>query len=40
MKKYKLGDIIEVTRGASLSGNYYATSGKYMVHPTFGVMGF
>ena len=30
MKKYKLGDIIEVTRGASLSGNYYATSGKYI----------
>ena len=30
MKKYKLGDLIEVTRGASLSGNYYATSGKYI----------
>ena len=30
MKKYKLGHLIEVTRGASLSGNYYATSGKYI----------
>ena len=30
MKKYKLGDLIEVTRGASLSGNYYASSGKYI----------
>ncbi len=30
MKKYKLGEIIEVTRGASLCGNYYATSGKYI----------
>lgn len=30
MKKYKLGELIEVTRGASLNGNYYATSGKYI----------
>ena len=30
MKKYKLGEIIEVTRGASLCGNYYAKSGKYI----------
>ena len=30
MKKYKLGDLIEVTRGASLSGDFYASSGKYI----------
>ena len=30
MKKYKLGDLIEVSRGASLSGNYYAAEGKYI----------
>ncbi|SUB89827.1 Type I restriction modification DNA specificity domain [Porphyromonas macacae] len=30
MKKYKLGDLVEVSRGASLSGNYYATSGNYI----------
>ena len=30
MKKYKLGELIEVTRGASLNGNYYAVSGKYI----------
>ena len=30
MRKYKLGDLIEVTRGASLSGDFYATSGKYI----------
>ena len=30
MKKYKLGELIEVTRGASLNGNYYAASGKYI----------
>ena len=29
MKKYKLGELIEVSRGASLSGDYYASSGKY-----------
>ena len=30
MKKYKLGELIEVTRGASLNGKYYAASGKYI----------
>mgnify|MGYP003293031055 CR=1 FL=1 len=30
LKKYKLGEIIEVTRGASLSGEYYATQGEYI----------
>ena len=30
MKKYKLGELIEVTRGTSLSGDYYATSGDYI----------
>ena len=30
MKKYKLGELIEVIRGASLNGNYYAVSGKYI----------
>lgn len=30
MKKYKLGELVEVSRGASLSGNYYATSGNYI----------
>ena len=25
--KYKLGDLIDVTRGASLSGEYYAEEG-------------
>lgn len=30
MKKYKLGDLIEVSRGASLSGDFYAVSGKYI----------
>ena len=30
MKKYKLGELIEVARGASLNGNYYAVSGKYI----------
>ena len=29
MKKYKLGELIEVSRGASLSVDYYASSGKY-----------
>ena len=28
MKRYKLGQLIEVTRGASLSGENYATEGK------------
>ena len=27
LKKYKLGDLLEVTRGASLSGEYYSTEG-------------
>lgn len=30
MKKYKLGDILDVKRGASLAGEYYATEGKYV----------
>jgi type I restriction enzyme S subunit len=30
MKKYKLGELIEVSRGASLSGDFYAASGKYI----------
>ncbi|MBR0073487.1 MAG: restriction endonuclease subunit S, partial [Bacteroidales bacterium] len=30
LKKYKLGEIIDVTRGASLSGEHYATEGKYI----------
>ena len=30
LKKYKLGDLCQVTRGASLSGEYYATQGKYI----------
>ncbi len=30
LKKYKLGDLIEVTRGASLSGEFYATEGEYI----------
>ena len=30
MKKYKLGDLVEVSRGASLSGDFYAASGKYI----------
>ena len=29
-KKYKFGDIIDVTRGASLSGKFYATEGEYI----------
>ena len=28
LKKYKLGDLLQVTRGASLSGEYYATQGN------------
>ncbi len=28
MKRYKLGDLIEVTRGASLAGQYYASEGS------------
>lgn len=30
LKRYKLGEILDVTRGASLSGEYYATEGKYI----------
>ncbi|WP_289090924.1 restriction endonuclease subunit S [uncultured Bacteroides sp.] len=30
LKKYKLGEILDVTRGASLSGEYYATEGDYI----------
>ena len=30
LKKYRLGELIEVTRGASLSGEFYATEGKYV----------
>ena len=30
LKKYKLGEIINVARGASLSGEFYATEGKYI----------
>ena len=29
LKEYKLGDLIEVSRGASLAGEYYAHEGKY-----------
>lgn len=35
LKKYKLGDLIEVTRGASLSGDYYAEEGD-LVRLTLG----
>ena len=28
MKRYKLGELVEVTRGTSLSGDYYATEGS------------
>lgn len=30
LRKYKLGDILDVTRGASLSGEFYATEGEYI----------
>lgn len=30
LTKYKLGEILDVTRGASLSGEHYATEGKYV----------
>ena len=29
-KKYKLGEILNVTRGASLSGEFYTTEGEYI----------
>lgn len=30
MKKYKLGEIIDVNRGTSLSGKYYSSEGEYV----------
>lgn len=30
LKKYRLGDLVEVKRGSSLSGEYYATDGELM----------
>ncbi len=30
LKKYKLGEILDVKRGASLVGEYYSTEGKYV----------
>ena len=30
LKKYKLGEILDVTRGTSLSGEFYATEGEYI----------
>ena len=30
LQKYKLGELVEVTRGASLSGEYYSTKGEYI----------
>lgn len=30
LKRYKLGEILDVTRGASLLGDYYATTGEYI----------
>jgi type I restriction enzyme S subunit len=30
LNKYTLGELIDVTRGASLSGEYYSTSGEYI----------
>ena len=30
LKKYKLGEILNVTRGASLSGKFYAAEGEYV----------
>lgn len=30
LKKYKLGEILDVTRGASLSGKFYAAKGEYV----------
>ena len=30
MKKIKLGDVLDVKRGASLSGKFYSTEGKYI----------
>lgn len=30
MKKYKLGELVNVTRGTSLSGKYYSEKGKFI----------
>lgn len=30
LKKYKIGDLVQVTRGASLGGKFYATQGSYV----------
>ena len=30
LKKYKLGELLDVKRGASLAGEYYATTGNYI----------
>lgn len=30
LKKCLLGELVAVTRGASLSGNYYSTKGEYI----------
>ncbi|MGM9857626.1 MAG: restriction endonuclease subunit S [Candidatus Limisoma sp.] len=30
LHRYKLGQLLDVTRGASLCGEYYSTSGKYI----------
>lgn len=30
LTRYKLGEILNVTRGASLSGEFYATEGEYI----------
>ena len=35
MTKYKLSELVEVTRGASLSGQFYAEEGK-LVRLTLG----
>ena len=30
LRKYKLGELLDVRRGASLAGEFYATEGKYI----------
>ena len=30
LQKYKLGELVDVARGASLSGDYYSTKGEYI----------
>ena len=30
LKKYKLGELLDITRGASLSGEFYSTEGEYI----------